>query len=99
MPSAVVSPENRVDSGDFSLKLVLNLNTDFLVIHVKKSKKCAPMNHRARGVKRFLKSEDGPAAVEYAVMLALIVVVCLTAIEAVGNNAKTMFTAVKTALT
>jgi pilus assembly protein Flp/PilA len=33
-------------------------------------------------VKTFLKSEDGPTAVEYAVMLALIVIVCLTAIQA-----------------
>ena len=31
-------------------------------------------------VHRFLLEEDGPAAVEYAVMLALIVVVCLTAL-------------------
>jgi len=31
-------------------------------------------------VKQFLVSEDGPTAVEYAVMLALIVVVCLGAI-------------------
>ena len=50
-------------------------------------------------VKRFLTSEDGPTAVEYAVMLALIVVVCLTAIQAVGTNANTMFNAVKAALT
>jgi pilus assembly protein Flp/PilA len=42
-------------------------------------------------VKRFLQSEDGPTAVEYAVMLALIVVVCLTAIQAIGTNANTTF--------
>ena len=36
--------------------------------------------------------EDGPTAVEYAVMLALIVVVCLAAIKTVGTNAKTTFT-------
>jgi pilus assembly protein Flp/PilA len=48
----------------------------------------------AKGVKRFLVSEDGPTAVEYAVMLALIIVVCLTAIQAVGTNAKTTFTTV-----
>lgn len=39
----------------------------------------------------FLKEEDGPTAVEYAVMLALIVVVCLTAVNAVGTNAETKF--------
>ncbi len=46
----------------------------------------------ANSVKRFLVSEDGPTAVEYAVMLALIVVVCLTAIQAIGTNAATTFT-------
>lgn len=50
-------------------------------------------------VKRFVASEDGPTAVEYAVMLALIVVVCLTAIRAVGTNANNKFNAVKNALT
>jgi pilus assembly protein Flp/PilA len=39
----------------------------------------------------FLKSEDGPTAVEYAVMLALIVVVCITAITALGSNANKVF--------
>lgn len=43
---------------------------------------------------RFFKSEDGPTAVEYAVMLALIVVVCLASIKTVGTNAKTTFTSV-----
>ena len=42
----------------------------------------------------FLASEEGPTAVEYAVMLALIVVVCLTAISAVGTKAKGTFTKV-----
>ena len=37
-------------------------------------------------VKKFLASEDGPTAVEYAVMLALIVIVCLTAIQAIGTT-------------
>jgi pilus assembly protein Flp/PilA len=35
--------------------------------------------------------EDGPTAVEYAVMLALIIVVCLTAISTLGNNANNTF--------
>jgi len=38
-----------------------------------------------------LKSEDGPTAVEYAVMLALIIVVCITAIGTVGGNASVIF--------
>ena len=45
-------------------------------------------------VKRFVLSEDGPTAVEYAVMLALIIVVCLTAIQAIGTNTSTTFTSV-----
>ena len=49
-------------------------------------------------VKRFLVSEDGPTAVEYAVMLALIVIVCLTAIQAIGTNASAKFNAAATAL-
>jgi pilus assembly protein Flp/PilA len=43
-------------------------------------------------VKRFLASEDGPTAVEYAVMLALIIIVALTAIQAVGTGASNTFT-------
>ncbi len=39
----------------------------------------------------FLQSEDGPTAVEYAVMLALIVIVCLVAIESLGTNTNTTF--------
>jgi pilus assembly protein Flp/PilA len=42
-------------------------------------------------VRRFLKSEDGPTAVEYAVMLALIIIVCLTAITAIGTKASATF--------
>lgn len=48
----------------------------------------------ANSVKKFIVSEDGPTAVEYAVMLALIVVVCLTAIQAIGTNAAATFTSV-----
>ena len=44
----------------------------------------------------FLKNEDGPTAVEYAVMLALIIVVCITAITVLGNNANTTFSYVGT---
>ena len=47
---------------------------------------------------QFLQSEDGPTAVEYAVMLALIIVVCLTAISTLGTNANTTFTNVGNSL-
>jgi pilus assembly protein Flp/PilA len=50
------------------------------------------MKSLAQKLHRFLVSEDGPTAVEYAVMLALIVVVCLASIQAIGTNASTTFT-------
>ena len=56
------------------------------------------MKNIAKSIKNFLVSEDGPTAVEYAVMLALIVIVCLTAITAVGNNASAKFQAISTAI-
>jgi len=40
---------------------------------------------------QFVQAEDGPTAVEYAVMLALIIVVCLGAITTLGNNANSTF--------
>ena len=39
----------------------------------------------------FLREDDGPTAVEYAVMLALIIVVCIVAITALGQNASGTF--------
>jgi len=50
------------------------------------------MNSLALKLRRFLVSEDGPTAVEYAVMLALIIIVCLAAIGTIGTNANTTFT-------
>ena len=46
----------------------------------------------------FVEREDGPTAVEYAVMLALIIVVCLAAITTLGQNANSTFTTVGTKL-
>jgi pilus assembly protein Flp/PilA len=40
---------------------------------------------------RFVRDEDGPTAVEYAVMLALIIVVCIAAISTLGTNASKTF--------
>jgi len=50
------------------------------------------MKRFTQSVVNFLKREDGPTAVEYAVMLALIIVVCITAITALGTNANKTFT-------
>jgi len=51
-----------------------------------------PMQALVNRAKGFLKSEDGPTATEYAVMLALIVVVCLTAIQTLGTSVEGVFT-------
>jgi pilus assembly protein Flp/PilA len=56
------------------------------------------MNRLLRSVESFVKAEDGPTAVEYAVMLALIIVVCLVAITALGTNANKTFTTVSNAV-
>ena len=50
------------------------------------------MQHVTRFALDFLKNDDGPTAVEYAVMLALIIVVCIAAITALGSNANNTFT-------
>ncbi len=56
------------------------------------------MKNFADSIVNFLKEEDGPTAVEYAVMLALIVVVCLAAVGTIGTNAKAKFEEVGTAI-
>ena len=49
-------------------------------------------------IMNFLASEDGPTAVEYAVMLALIVVVCLGTITLIGTRANVVFQDIATSL-
>ena len=50
------------------------------------------MQRIANQAARFIRSEDGPAAVEYAVMLALIIVVCIAAIRSFGTSTSASFT-------
>jgi pilus assembly protein Flp/PilA len=57
------------------------------------------MKSLAQKVQRFLVSKDGPTAVEYAVMLALIIIVCLTAIGTVGTNTSATFSKAASSLT
>ena len=52
----------------------------------------------SQSVVNFLQREDGPTAVEYAVMLALIIVVCITAITTLGTNANSTFNTVASTL-
>jgi pilus assembly protein Flp/PilA len=47
----------------------------------------------------FLKADEGPTAVEYAVMLALIIVVCLIAITALGTTTNATFSSASDAIT
>ena len=56
------------------------------------------MRKFAQCVVNFMKREDGPTAVEYAVMLSLIVVVCIVAVRAIGTSASSTFDRVSTEL-
>jgi len=49
-------------------------------------------------LRRFLVSEDAPTAVEYAVMLALIIIVCIGAITTIGQNANSVFSNVSNSI-
>jgi pilus assembly protein Flp/PilA len=52
------------------------------------------MSQIVNSFRSFCEREDGPTAVEYAVMLALIIVVCLTAIQSIGTRANATFQSV-----
>jgi pilus assembly protein Flp/PilA len=56
------------------------------------------MRQVAKNIVKFVKAEDGPTAVEYAVMLALIIVVCIGAVTQLGQGANTTFNNVDAAL-
>jgi pilus assembly protein Flp/PilA len=49
------------------------------------------MRKLGQALVNFLRNEGGPTAVKYAVMLALIIVVCITAITILGTNANKTF--------
>ena len=50
------------------------------------------MNALLSRAKAFLVNEDGPTATEYAVMLALIIVVAIAAVTLLGQSVKGVFT-------
>ncbi len=50
------------------------------------------MNAFLSGARRFVRSDEGPTATEYAVMLALIIMVALGAITGIGQTVDTIFT-------
>ncbi|MBC8290573.1 MAG: Flp family type IVb pilin [Planctomycetes bacterium] len=49
------------------------------------------MKPAMRAIGSFLKREDGPTSVEYCFMIGFILLVCIAAIEAVGNATLTRF--------
>jgi len=57
------------------------------------------MKKSLKTIVSFLKKEDGPTAVEYAVMLALIIVVCIGTITILGQKANSTFDKVQNSLT
>lgn len=56
------------------------------------------LNRIKQAVKNFLENTDGPTSVEYAVMLALIIVLCISVISALGRSASTTFSATDSAI-
>lgn len=56
------------------------------------------MSNILKNVRQFIVSEDGPTAVEYAVMLALILVACITIVTTLGKTISGTFTTVNTSL-
>jgi pilus assembly protein Flp/PilA len=56
------------------------------------------MKSLAKAVINFVRREDGLTPVEYAVMLAVITVICIPAVTALGSNANKTFTTINHAL-
>ncbi len=56
------------------------------------------MNNILKSVRQFVVSEDGPTAVEYAVMLALILVACISIVTQLGGTISSTFNKVNTTL-
>jgi pilus assembly protein Flp/PilA len=56
------------------------------------------MNKTFCALAHFLTSEDGPTAVEYAIMLALIIIVCVASIALIGTRANLTFNTIGNAL-
>jgi pilus assembly protein Flp/PilA len=80
--------------GVVSWKAQVSLELRAVSLAVAVSQRRNTMKSLALSLHRFLSSEEGPTAVEYAVMLSLIVIVCLSAISSIGSNASTAFSMV-----
>jgi pilus assembly protein Flp/PilA len=47
------------------------------------------MRHFLQKIARFLAKEDGPTAVEYAIMLMLVILMCISAVTLIGQTTST----------
>lgn len=56
------------------------------------------MEKLTQGIKRFLREDDGVTMVEYGLIAALIAIVCIAAITAVGTNLNTTFESIRDCL-
>ncbi len=56
------------------------------------------MSELVSKIQRFVVSEDGPTAVEYGVMLALIVAVCAATVTSLGKSVSSTFSQVNSSL-
>jgi pilus assembly protein Flp/PilA len=56
------------------------------------------MNALTQGLGRFVRDEEGATMVEYGLMLALIAVVCITAVGVIGTNLNLVFEGIGAAL-
>ena len=50
------------------------------------------MNRLGQRIMQFLRTEDGPTAVEYAVMAAAVIAVCVLAIAQFGQTTSSIYT-------
>ena len=50
-------------------------------------------------IRQFVRNEEAATMVEYALMLALIAIVCIVAVQLIGTNANTVFNNAATKLT
>ena len=71
---------------------------DHLYVAKKQQKGESKMQAILRRTKQFLCETDGPTATEYAVMLALIIIVAITAISSLGTKVSGIFSAVDATL-
>jgi len=95
---AVRSPSCRMDVWFPSESLVISSHNEARSNELCDSRQGPESRERGWGMRkwavavvRFMQNEDGPTAVEYAVMLALIIVVCLGAITTLGQNSNSTF--------